>query len=101
MIVHNDFYCAFIIIEHVNITELNAMVPNPIYEGAAIYEEIPGDVSNFRSLSHTSTENNKPASAAEKEEGYLSMSNSIASNWDFPTPKKCYQVSTKIVQTTC
>ena len=83
-------------IENVNVTEIHAMVPNPIYEGAAIYEEIPGDICNFRSLSHPSTEKNRPAMAAEKEEGYASMSNSGTSNWDFPTPKNCHEVSNEL-----
>ncbi len=84
-------------LERVNVTELNPMVHNPIYEGAAIYEEIPGDITNFRSLPHLPTDNTKDTMPAltckEKEEGYVSMSTSgISSSWDFPTPEKCQQV---------
>lgn len=84
---HTYIHTLLCTIERVNVTELNAMVPNPIYEGGgAIYEEIPGDTPNFRSIF---TENSESAVVVEKEEGYVSMSNS---NWDFPALTK-YQVS--------
>ena len=63
------------------------MVRNPIYEGTAIYEEIPGDRRDFRSL-HPANNSGTAVLPTEREEGYVSMSNSGISNWDCITLEK-------------
>ena len=60
------------------------MVVNPIYEGGAIYEEIPGDIGY------------KPDSEPipfEREEGYVSISTSATVNRINSTPEKINPVS--------
>lgn len=58
------------------------MVVNPIYETGAIYEEIP-DPSIYKSRQPTATDH-------EKEEGYVSISSSVATNTS--TSGKCFLV---------
>lgn len=54
--------------ELANIGRGMPMVDNPIYEGGAIYEEIPGDPSYLKSL--------PSPTPMEREEGYVSISTS-------------------------
>ena len=77
----------YIIVCH-NTTEVGSnvirpMVPNPIYEGMAIYEEIPGRC-NVKSL---------PKHTNEREEGYVSISTTgSVLNRDFTTIENHIQV---------
>lgn len=73
-----------IIIDCINATEIASnnrpMVQNPIYDGTAIYEEIPGDRKNFRSLPQPTPQ----LASCDREECYVSITNPmVAKGGDF------------------
>ena len=66
------------------------MVQNPIYDGTAIYEEIPGDRKNFRSLPQPALPP-LPGCAVDRDECYVSITNPIITNgedFDFLASEK-------------